>query len=127
VEEAVRQYKRALEADPAVADPTLSEQLGVRAEPEGKRPGDPGYEIDADAGDVPDGLRPDGGEVVDGRVRARSVDGEGIAEVPIERPKLNFAGVWGLLADNDARSGVGIFFLAWLLFQFIADAVLLKE
>ncbi|HET6246592.1 MAG TPA: AAA family ATPase [Tepidisphaeraceae bacterium] len=75
IERSVRQYKRAVEADPAVADMELANRLGIQAG---------GADADAES------------EVVDGKVRSswEGSDDESTAEV--ERPKVNFAGVGGM-------------------------------
>ena len=72
VEAAVHSYREALDQDPAVADPTLSEQLGVHPE---------GSEASA--------------EVVDGRVREGAAE-QADVERDVERPKLRFADVGGM-------------------------------
>ncbi len=75
VERAVRQYREAVDRDPAVADPDLAERLGIGAEEES--------------------------EVVEGKVRSAW---EGEAPAPageIERPAITFAGVGGMDAVKD--------------------------
>lgn len=72
VERAVRQYRAALDADPAAAVPELSEQLGVH----------------------PDG--PSSGPVDEGRVRAYSEDEPTSAHAEIEKPKISFKDVGGM-------------------------------
>ena len=67
VERAVRQYRRALDEDPALADEELSERLGV------------------DAGEDD--------EVSEGRVRARHEDTGGTPGEEPERPRRSFAAV----------------------------------
>ena len=79
VEEAVRQYRRGVEADPSAADPEFAERLGIRGEAD--RPFDPGDTDD---------------DVVEGRVRADWQGPAGRAEAEIERPKLTFADVGGM-------------------------------
>ena len=71
---AVTEYKAALEADPSLADPELSERLGVD-------PRDPGY-VEQD---------PFGGRVPIGRENAAAVPG-----AEIERPKIDFNSVGGM-------------------------------
>ena len=74
VDRAVRQYKRAVEADEALADAEYAGRLGVHATAE-------------DAAQS---------EVVDGRVRATREGDEPGAEVPVERPKITFKDVGGM-------------------------------
>ncbi len=75
IERAVRQYRRAIDEDPDVADPALAARLGVWGEDGG------------------DGVQ----EVVDGRIRATSDGGApGGADVPVERPDCSFADVGGM-------------------------------
>lgn len=71
IERAVRQYKQAVESDPAVSDPTLAEQLGVGG-------------IDEHS------------EVIDGRVRDTAEGPAGAPGTEIERPKQSFADVGGM-------------------------------
>jgi tetratricopeptide (TPR) repeat protein len=80
VDRAVRQYKRAVEADDALADAEYAGRLGVRAS--------------ADEAER--------SEVVDGRVRAsrEEEDGSG-TDVPVERPKVTFKDVGGMDALKD--------------------------
>ena len=75
VERAVRQYKRAVEADPAVADLAFAQQLG----------------IGAGATD----------EASDGRLRAAREDDGEPPPGQIERPKITFADVGGMDALKD--------------------------
>ena len=85
VERAVRQYKRALDADPSAADAELAARLGVRA----------------DGGERSGPARDDDRDVVDGKVRA-TWDGAGAAgEAEVERPKVNFQNVGGMEALKD--------------------------
>lgn len=80
-ERAATQYRRAIEADPSVADPSLAEQLQVSAVPTSR--------IDEDDDDdqrlrnEPESSRPGG-----------SVGGRAAAE--IERPKITFADIGGM-------------------------------
>ena len=79
VERAVRQYKKAVEADPSVADIELASRLGISASD-----------------------TPTGGDVVDGKVRTAweaANDDDEIAE--IERPKISFKDVGGMDAVKD--------------------------
>jgi transitional endoplasmic reticulum ATPase len=76
VEQAVRQYRKARDADSALADAALEERLGIDA-------------------------RDERAEVVDGRLRASSGDDEEEAdeespEVRIEKPRINFSHVGGM-------------------------------
>ena len=83
VERAVRQYKRAVDVDPAAADAELAARLGIRADDGGER-GRP--------------ARDDDREVVDGKVRA-SWDGPDTgAAAEVERPKATFRDVGGMEA-----------------------------
>jgi transitional endoplasmic reticulum ATPase len=76
VERAVRQYREALDLDPAVADPALSAQLGV-------------------------GPADEQGEVVEGRVRSTWEEpGEGPAAT-VERPAISFRDVGGMESVKD--------------------------
>ena len=71
VEQAVAQYRRAVEIDPAAAQPEFASRLGLNQGP--------------------------GSGVVDGRVRAAASE-EGPADAPaeIEKPEINFADVGGM-------------------------------
>lgn len=83
VEDAVRQYKRALDRDPSVADLEFSARLGVRHP------------------DTTDEDDDDTSEIIDGRVRA-SWEGPGSApEISIEQPKLTFNDVGGMESVKD--------------------------
>ena len=77
-DDASRQYRKAIEADPSVADMHLAEQLGVDPAP-AKGVGDD-----------------DQSEVVDGKVRAAWEEPAGVSGVEVERPKTKFADVGGL-------------------------------
>jgi transitional endoplasmic reticulum ATPase len=79
VEQAVQQYRRAIELDPAAADPDLAERLGVRP------------------GDAPDRRS----EVVEGRVRAAWEDVLEAAAETLERPTISFRDVGGMDALKD--------------------------
>jgi transitional endoplasmic reticulum ATPase len=75
---AVTEYKKAIEADPDVADEVFAEALGIGREAE--QPW----------------------EVVDGRVRAAAGDREdSIADLKIERPDLDFSRIGGLEAVKE--------------------------
>ena len=76
VERAVRQYREALDLDPACADPDLAVRLGVG----------PGEEQ---------------GEVVEGKVRASWDEPSGGAETSLERPSVTFQDVGGMDAVKD--------------------------
>ncbi|MGB4258975.1 MAG: AAA family ATPase [Phycisphaerae bacterium] len=73
IDRAVRQYKKAIDLDPSVADPTLADQLGIGA--------------DEDASDL-----------IDGRLRTAAGEPGEPADTTLERPKLTFADVGGM--DN---------------------------
>jgi transitional endoplasmic reticulum ATPase len=79
VDRAVRQYKRAVEADDSVADPELARSLGIHATQE-----------EADRSDV-----------VDGRVRSTFEGDSPAADVEVERPKVTFKDVGGMDALKD--------------------------
>jgi SpoVK/Ycf46/Vps4 family AAA+-type ATPase len=84
VERAVRQYKRAIEADATVADSDFAARLG----------------IGRDEGNA-DRANPSNAEVVDGRVRAmRDSDSAEIA-ANIEKPRVKFSDVGGMDAVKD--------------------------
>lgn len=70
VDRAVREYKKAVDADPAVADPELASRLG----------------LDAD----------ERSEVVEGKVRASNEDPADRPDIPVERPSVRFADVGGM-------------------------------
>jgi AAA+ superfamily predicted ATPase len=70
VERAVRQYREAIDLDPAVADPDLAGRLGIGAGNQG--------------------------EVVEGKVRASWDDPAAPPDTPLERPALTFADVGGM-------------------------------
>jgi transitional endoplasmic reticulum ATPase len=79
VEQAVLQYRRAVELDPSVADPDLAETLGVRI------------------GNAAD----DRAEVVEGKVRASWEQVLEEAQASLERPTISFADVGGMDAVKD--------------------------
>ena len=68
--ESVRQYREAIDADPAVADPEFAQRLGVGAD--------------------------EGAEVVDGRVRQSVEEDEAPVSGPVERPRVTFWDVGGM-------------------------------
>lgn len=76
VEYAVRQYRKAIAADSALADSTLAEQLGI--------------DVDEDTS-----------EIVDGRVRAAAEDRGEVADLEPEQPRISFADVGGMEALKD--------------------------
>ncbi len=80
VEEAVRQYRQGVEADPAVADPEFAGRLGIRMEAEDE---------DTSVFDPPD-------EVVEGRVRSAWDESAPEVSAEVERPRLKFADVGGM-------------------------------
>lgn len=73
IADAVAQYKLGIEQDPSVADPELSQRLGV------------GLPEESTA------------EVVDGKMRM-SVQGDGGAQAELERPKVTFRDIGGMEA-----------------------------
>ncbi|MCK6471757.1 MAG: AAA family ATPase [Planctomycetes bacterium] len=73
VARAVREYKKAVDDDPGVADEALAERLGVT-----------GFE------------EASGSEVVDGKLRQRGDDEEGPSNLAVERPKIAFKDVGGM-------------------------------
>jgi transitional endoplasmic reticulum ATPase len=75
VERAVRQYREAIDQDPAAADPDLARRLGIG-------PDEPG-------------------ELVEGRVRAAWEDAPEMPEERVERPQITFADVGGMDAVKD--------------------------
>ena len=79
VERAVRQYKRAVDADPSAADPGLATRLGISS---GKDD-------------------PDDREVVDGKVRAAWQGPDESSAAEVERPKVTFKNVGGMDALKD--------------------------
>ena len=83
VERAVRQYKKAVEADASLADIELASRLGIRA--------------GADESAEP----PPFGDVVDGKVRAQWEDTGGPADATVERPTISFKDVGGMDAVKD--------------------------
>ncbi len=77
VEQAVRQYRRAIESDPAVADKAFAERLGIRDEEE---------EEEED----------DQSDVFEGKVRESWQEDAPGPDLEIERPTLTFADVGGM-------------------------------
>jgi SpoVK/Ycf46/Vps4 family AAA+-type ATPase len=78
VAEAVKQYHRAIEADPSAADSELAERLGIR---------DPDDTSELESVDD---------EVVEGRVRESWEGSASDPEIEVERPTLRFADVGGM-------------------------------
>ncbi|MBS1999950.1 MAG: ATP-binding protein [Cyanobacteria bacterium SZAS LIN-5] len=70
IEQAVREYKRAIELDPSLIDESLSERLGVGATQDG--------------------------EVVDGRIRSLVDSDDGDYDADIERSKTKFTDIGGM-------------------------------
>ncbi|MDR3635795.1 MAG: AAA family ATPase [Isosphaeraceae bacterium] len=88
VAEAVKQYRKGVEADPAVADPEFAERLGIRVET------DEDTDVSFETGEDDD-------EVVEGRVRS-SWEGPGTdVDVPVETPTVKFADVGGMEGLKD--------------------------
>ena len=89
VEDAVRHYRRAVEADPAAADPELADRLGVRFTPADEPEfGEPDDDSDED--------------VVDGRIRsAWELPDQSPSSVEIERPSIKFDDVGGMESLKD--------------------------
>jgi transitional endoplasmic reticulum ATPase len=77
---AVRQYKRAVEQDPAAADGDFAERLGIRP---AKASGN------------------DDSEVVDGKVRAARETPAEETDAPVEKPDVSFDDVGGMEAVKD--------------------------
>ena len=80
VERAVRQYKKAVEADASVADIELASRLGISAS---------------------EGAHPPNGDVVDGKVRSAWEAGGDDEVAEVERPKISFKDVGGMEAVKD--------------------------
>ncbi len=76
-DDASRQYRKAIEADPGVADVHLADQLGVDAAP-------------------PRSSDDDHDDVVDGKVRAAWEEPGSVSGIEVERPRTKFADVGGL-------------------------------
>ena len=79
IEEAVRQYHRGVEADPAVADREFAERLGIST-----------------ADDADFDLDPDTSDVVEGRVRSAWTEPDSAPQVEVDRPSLRFDDVGGM-------------------------------
>ena len=79
VEEAVRQYRRGIDADPTVADEEFADRLGIR-----------------DTIDDGDETIETTDDVVEGRVRSAWDDQSGDVGAEVERPSLKFADVGGM-------------------------------
>jgi SpoVK/Ycf46/Vps4 family AAA+-type ATPase len=82
IERAVRQYKRAVERDAAVADVELAGRLGISSGPENSSDGE-------------------SSEVVDGRVRMAGGEGASGPGSEIEKPSTKFADVGGMESVKD--------------------------
>ena len=98
VEEAVKQYRRGIAADPSVADAEFAGRLGIRAGTESDEADD-----EDDTGEFePTSDEDERYEVVDGRVRSawESDSAEG-PSIDLERPTLRFADVGGMDAVKD--------------------------
>jgi len=76
VEQAVRQYRRAVETDPAVKDADFAERLGIGAEEDVQ-------------------------EVVDGKIRAGLGDFPTLEDTQVEKPAIAFPDVGGMEAVKD--------------------------
>ena len=76
ISRAVRQYKQAVDLEPAIADSALAEQLGIGAD---------------DSGD----------ELIDGRLRTAVGGDSGGAAPEMERPQVSFADVGGMEKVKD--------------------------
>jgi SpoVK/Ycf46/Vps4 family AAA+-type ATPase len=81
VEHAVRQYRRAIDDDPAVADKEFADRLGISDADERNSNSD--------------------SDVVDGRIRTSATDEPPGADAEVERPKVNFADVGGMDGVKD--------------------------
>jgi transitional endoplasmic reticulum ATPase len=84
IEEAVRQYRRGVEADPAIADREFAERLGIRVDDESSAD----FDEETSA-------------VIEGKVRSAWIDPELPPLVEVDRPKLTFADVGGMEALKD--------------------------
>ncbi|MBM3845262.1 MAG: AAA family ATPase [Verrucomicrobia bacterium] len=87
VEQAVQQYRRGVEKDPAAADTEFAGRLGIRIDPR------PASERSDEMADFDDD---DTVEVVEGKLRQSWDEGDQTAEAEIERPKITFADVGGM-------------------------------
>jgi transitional endoplasmic reticulum ATPase len=79
VDEAVRQYRRGVKADPGVADREFAERLGIRSADE--------FEAEFD---------PETSEVIDGRVRSAWSERAPGSTIEVDRPILSFSDVGGM-------------------------------
>jgi transitional endoplasmic reticulum ATPase len=79
VDEAVRQYRRGVKADPGVADREFAERLGIRSADE--------FEAEFD---------PETSEVIDGRVRSAWSERAQGSTIEVDRPILSFSDVGGM-------------------------------
>ena len=91
VEEAVKQYRLGVAADPAVADYEFAERLGIPIEEEDDEDEEDEDEDDDETTDA----------VVEGRVRSSWADPGFATEAEVERPALKFADVGGMEALKD--------------------------
>jgi transitional endoplasmic reticulum ATPase len=88
VEEAVKQYRRGIAADPSVADREFADRLGIRDR-------DSHIDLDPDPEDE-DTIDDMTDEVVEGKVRSAWVDPAPDSGVEVERPSMKFADVGGM-------------------------------
>jgi SpoVK/Ycf46/Vps4 family AAA+-type ATPase len=79
VEEAVRQYHRGVEADPAVADREFAERLGIRS----------GQEVEEEFDE-------ESSEIVEGRLRSAWSEPASAQPIEVDRPNLTFDEVGGM-------------------------------
>jgi SpoVK/Ycf46/Vps4 family AAA+-type ATPase len=79
VDEAVRQYRCGVKADPGVADREFAERLGIRSADE--------FEVEFD---------PETSEVIDGRVRSAWSERAPGSTIEVDRPILSFSDVGGM-------------------------------
>jgi len=91
VAEAVKQYRKGIEADPSVADHEFAERLGIRIEPEPDEDAAPSFDTSDD----------DNHEVVEGRMRSSWEGPAPDVEVPVETPMVKFADVGGMEGLKD--------------------------
>ncbi len=83
VEEAVKQYRRGISADPSVVDREFADRLGIRD-----------THLTEEDEDEPTEEMPD--EIVEGKVRSAWSDPVADFEAEVERPSLKFADVGGM-------------------------------
>ncbi len=81
IEEAVRQYHRGVDADPAVADAEFAERLGIRS-PAGD--------------DTAEDLETEASAIIEGRVRTDWSEPSAGPSVDVDRPELRFDDVGGM-------------------------------